>query len=132
ARLGTDASKWRWGAMHQATFRNQTLGTSGIAPIEMLFNRGPFNADGGTGLVNAIGQRPEDFAVRSVPSMRMIIDLSNLSASQLIHTTGQSGHTLNEHYDDFVDPWLNGRYNPLLWTRDDVQAHAAETLTLTP
>jgi penicillin amidase len=131
-RLGSDSSRWRWGAMHQATFRNQTLGTSGIRPIEMLFNRGPFDADGGTGLVNAVGHRADDYAVRSVPSLRMIVDLADPSGSLLIHTTGQSGHTLHPRYDDFIDAWLNGRYNPLLWSRAQVLDGADGTLTLTP
>lgn len=131
-RLGADSSQWRWGAMHQATFRNQTLGASGITPIEMLFNRGPFNADGGTGLVNAVGHRADDYAVRSVPSLRMIVDMADLSDSLLIHTTGQSGHTLHPRYDDFIDAWLNGRYNPLLWTREQIANGAEGTLTLTP
>jgi penicillin amidase len=131
-RLGADQSQWRWGAMHRATFRNQTLGTSGIAPIEAIFNRGPFDADGGTGLVNAIGHRPDDFAVRSVPSLRMIVDLGDLSGSLLIHTTGQSGHTMHPRYDDFIDPWQNGRYHPLLWTREHALDGADGVLVLRP
>ncbi len=82
-RLGADQTKWSWGAVHVATFKNQTLGNSGVAPIERIFNRGPFPADGGTALVNAVGHRPSDFSVRSVPSMRMVVDLSNLDASTL-------------------------------------------------
>jgi penicillin amidase len=114
------------------TWRNQTLGTSGIAPIERIFNRGPFPADGGSGLVNAVGHRSSDFSVRSVPSMRMIVDLSNLDQSQLIHTTGQSGHAFHVNYDDMIDAWLNGRYNALVSSPSAVKASAASTLTLTP
>jgi len=118
--------------MHRATFRNQTLGASGVAPIEALFNRGPFDADGGTGLVNAVGHRPDDFSVRSVPSLRMIVDLGDLSGSLLIHTTGQSGHTMHPRYDDFIEPWQNGRYHPLLWTRTQALDGADGVLTLMP
>jgi penicillin amidase len=131
-RFGANQADWMWGKAHVATFKNQTLGTSGVAPIEALFNRGPFQADGASALVNAVGHRATDFSVRSVPSMRMVVDLSNLSNSTLIHTTGQSGHAFHPHYDDMIDKWVNGRTNPLLWARDDVIKNGTSVLQLTP
>lgn len=131
-KLGPNTADWRWGALHQATFRNQTLGNSGVAPIESIFNRGPFPADGGTGLVNAVGHRTSDFAVRSVPSLRMVVDLGDLRNSALIHTTGQSGHAFHPHYDDMIAKWLAGEFNPMIWTRDDALANAGSVLTLAP
>ena len=50
---GKEPAAWQWGALHTATFRNQTLGESGIGLIEKLFNRGPFAVNGGEALVNA-------------------------------------------------------------------------------
>ena len=132
ARFGPDQSKWQWGAAHSAIFDNQTLGKSGVKPIEALFNRGPYPAEGGTGLVNAVGHRASDFSVRSVPSMRMVVDLGDLTRSTLIHTTGQSGHTLHPHYDDMIPLWLKGSTNPMRWSRQDILADAGGTLTLTP
>jgi penicillin amidase len=132
ARFGADVSTWRWGAAHAATFKNQTLGQSGIAPIERIFNRGPFPADGGTALVNAIGHSAQDFSVRSLPSLRMIIDMGDFERAQAIHTTGQSGHAFHPNYDDMIQPWLDGRYNPMRWSRAAVDAAAAQRLTLTP
>ncbi len=35
-----DPKDWTWGRLHQATFREQTLGTSGIGPLEWYFNKG--------------------------------------------------------------------------------------------
>ena len=32
--LGNDPAKWTWGGLHTATFENETLGRSGIGPIE--------------------------------------------------------------------------------------------------
>lgn len=46
--LGNNTSKWAWGDIHSAIFHNQTLGTSGIGPIESIFNRGPYRASGVT------------------------------------------------------------------------------------
>jgi penicillin amidase len=53
--LGNDPEKWRWGALHQLTIQNLTLGKSGIAPIEWLSNRGPFDVAGAGSAVNATG-----------------------------------------------------------------------------
>jgi penicillin amidase len=39
-RLGDDPERWAWGELHTATFREGTLGDSGITAVEALFNRG--------------------------------------------------------------------------------------------
>lgn len=126
-------SGWKWGALHTATFRNQTFGESGIKPIEMLFNRGPFQTPGGTDMVNATSWIVEDgYEVAALPSMRMVIDLSNLDASTGIHTTGQSGHPYNRHYDDMIERWLTGGTAPLYWEQSSVTAASEEHLVLNP
>ena len=133
ATLGSDASTWTWGAIHEMTFINQSLGTSGIAIIEDRFNRGPYPASGSDGIVNALGwTATEGFEVDWLPSMRMLVDLSDWSNSLAIHTTGQSGHVDDEHYDDMIPLWLNGQNIPFLWERADVRADAQATLYLYP
>jgi penicillin amidase len=130
---GANTSKWSWGAMHGATFRNATLGESGIGPIEALFNRGPFPTAGGSSIVNANGwTESEGYLVDWVPSMRMIVDFSNLDASLAINTTGQSGHAYHPHYIDMADLWRNIQYHPQWMSRQRVEANAVHLLTLTP
>ncbi len=131
-RLGRDAGKWRWGDLHTVTFANQTLGRSGTALIENIFNRGPFPAPGSMGVVNAVGNHPETFEVRSGPSWRAIYDVGDWDRSLGIHTTGQSGHTYHPHYDDMIPLWLRGENVPLPWTREAVVRGSRETLILTP
>ncbi|MCX7939176.1 MAG: penicillin acylase family protein, partial [Thermoflexales bacterium] len=132
ARFGSNPQEWRWGRAHQVIFRNLTLGRSGVAPIEALFNRGPFPVSGASAAVNNNGYRDESFAVTSGPSWRLIADLADLRRSLAIHTTGQSGHAFHPHYDDMIPLWLEGHYNLLLWQREDVLQHAAATLVLQP
>ncbi|MBM4422393.1 MAG: penicillin acylase family protein [Chloroflexi bacterium] len=141
SRMGADTAQWAWGKLHTATFRNQTFGKSGIALVEAIFNRGPVNTSGGTDQVNATGYRiappgddsaPRTFEVSSVPSMRMIVDFSNLNNSQTMHTTGQSGHPFNGHYNDMIDPWRMIEYHPMLWDRPAIEGAARQTLTLKP
>ena len=132
-RLGEEISGWTWGALHGATFRNETLGESGIGPIEALFNRGPYPTGGGASIVNATGWSYEEgYEVAWVPSQRMVLDLSDWDRALAIHTTGQSGHAFHPHYVDMADRWAQIDYAPLPWTRTVVERQTEGTLRLVP
>jgi len=133
-RLGANATTWEWGRLHRADFENQTLGQSGIAPIEWMFNRrAPETLGGGADLVNAVGFYPPDgYQVDWIPSMRMVVDLADLAGSTAMNTTGQSGHAFHGHYDDMLERWADGEQHQMRWTAEQVAADAAATLTLTP
>jgi penicillin amidase len=140
-RLGADSSKWTWGQLHTATFQNLTLGKSGVSVIENTFNRGPYQAAGGASIVNATsfnlsrddaGGAGDPYAVTSLPSMRLIVDLSNLDNSLQVLTTGESGHAYAPHYVDMADHWRLIQYYPMLWSRANVEAQTEAKLTLTP
>jgi penicillin amidase len=132
-KLGSDISLWKWGDLHTATFRNLTLGESGIGLIENLFNRGPFATSGGKSIVDATGWTVgKSFEVDWLPSEREIVDLSNLNASLATHTTGQSGHAYSPHYDDMIPLWLNIKYAPMWWDQQSIIADAEGHLQLVP
>jgi penicillin amidase len=132
-RLGNDPQQWQWGKLHTLTFRNQSLGESGVAPIEALLNRGPFQTSGGPSIVNATGWDASDpYQVLTLPSMRMIVDLSNLQNSLSIDTTGQSGHAYSPHYIDMADLWRTIQYHPMLWERAQIEQQAKDHLHLEP
>lgn len=131
--LGNDPGAWRWGDLHTATFRNGTLGESGIGLIEALFNRGPFPTGGGSSIVNATGwDAAWGYEVTNVPSMRMIVDLGDLNISLTVHTTGQSGHAYHEHYMDMAETWARVEYYPMRWDANSVAAQAEGYLVLVP
>jgi len=131
---GTDRAKWAWGQIHTATFVSNPLGASGIDPIESLVNRGAYETGGGADIVNATGWNAGSgkFDVVSLPSMRMIVDLNDLSQSVTIHTTGESGHPFSPHYGDMIDAWRKIEYHPMLWTREQVEKAEASRLILQP
>jgi penicillin amidase len=132
-RLGADPTGWRWGALHQITVRNQTFGKSGIAPIEWLFNVGPAAASGGGSIVNATGwDASKGYEVDWVPSMRMIVDLSNLDASRWVQLMGESGHAFSPHYSDQFELWRTGGTLPMRWDRATIQRESRHELTLRP
>ena len=131
--LGKDPARWTWGALHTTTFKNESLGRSGVAPIEALFNRGPFATAGGSSIVNATAWDPVlGYAVTWGPSQRMIVDLADFDRTLAVHTTGQSGHAYHVNYIDMADAWRTIQYFPLPWTREEVTALAVNRLVLEP
>lgn len=131
--LGKDPLTWQWGDLHTATFRNGTLGEAGIFLIEDLFNRGPFPAGGGDSIVNATGWSVRDgYEIDWLPSMRMIVDFSDLNNSLTVHTTGQSGHAYHPHYDDMAPLWAGIQYYPMWWDRASIVNDSEGHLILMP
>ena len=130
---GSDMQKWNWGALHTLTVQNQTLGKSGIGPIERIFNRGPIVTAGGASIVDATGWTPANgYMVDWVPSMRMVLDVGHWDASTWVNLTGNSGHAYNPNYVDQLDAWQSGTTFPFTFTHDAVTSAGTATLTLTP
>jgi len=149
AAFGEPAS-WRWGALHQATFREGTLGTSGIGPLDWYLDRGPVEVAGAAGAVlnthYDLGKAypdPDDptfkplgidkvFGVTVLPSYRLTIDMSDLDGARIVQTTGQSGNPFDGHYGDLIDTWRTGDTVPLLFSAKAVEKSAAATVTFEP
>ncbi|GLX92448.1 penicillin acylase family protein [Herbidospora sp. NBRC 101105] len=132
--LGDDPKAWTWGDLHTLELVNETFGTSGIGPIEWLFNRGPYRLSGGKDAVDATGwdAASGNYEVNWVPSMRMVVDLADLDASTWVNLTGASGHAFNGNYADQADLWAEGRTTPWPFTEEAVGRATADELTLTP
>ncbi|RBP63983.1 penicillin amidase [Brevibacterium sanguinis] len=131
--LGPEPVTWRWGSLHALTIRNASLGESGVAVVETLVNRGPYEVFGGSGVVNATGWDASiGFETNWVPSMRQIIDLGDFDSSRWINLTGASGHAFHEHYADQVEDWAAGRTRPWAYSRQAIRESAVDTLILTP
>jgi penicillin amidase len=133
-RVGKDPTSWEWGKLHRLELRSQILGGSGTPGyVRMLFNRGPYEMPGGSAIVNANGwNASEGFDVNWAPSMRMVVDLSDLDASRWVNQTGASGHAYNAHYNDQVDEWVNGETFPWPFSAAAVEDSTDDTLTLNP
>ncbi len=133
--LGNNPEKWTWGKLHKINFRNVTLGKSGVAAIEQLFNRGTYQAagDGETINANRWKANQSSFEVTHIPSLRMIVDLAKFDNSQAIHSTGQSGHAFNRHYTDMIEPWRDIKYHSMPWEDEiDIDDKNESTLLLIP
>ncbi|RAY10632.1 penicillin acylase family protein [Actinomadura craniellae] len=131
-RLGDDPGEWRWGDLHTLKLSNDTFGSSGIAPVEWLFNRGPLRVGGGFAIVDATAWDAQSgYEVTAVPSMRMVVDLADFDRSRWINLTGASGHAFHANYWDQAVLWARGETIPMRSRPAAVRAAATHTLTLT-
>ena len=145
-----DPENWTWGKLHQVTFKESTLGSSGLLPLELYFNAQPRAVAGADGAINnnySLVWRaypdPDDptstgvgidelFDVAGGPSYRLLVDMSDLNGARIVITTGQSGNAFDPHSIDLIPLWAAGESVLLPFSKVNVQANAAETLTLTP
>jgi penicillin amidase len=58
--------------------------------------------------------------------------MGDLSRSLTVHPPGQSGQLGSPHYADLAHLWIRGEYQPMLWTRQQVEGEAEGTLILKP
>ncbi|TWF98294.1 penicillin acylase family protein [Kitasatospora viridis] len=137
AHLGKDINTWSWGRLHQLTLKEQTLGTdeSSIASglVHRLLDRGPFQMSGGSAAVDATGwNAAAGYDVDWIPSMRMVVDLSDFDASHWINVGGESGHAFSDNYDDQTDLWRQGKLLTWAYSASAVDQATKNRLTLTP
>ncbi len=132
-RQSPDTAEWRWGDLHRLYLESSTLGQAGPDAVRRLFNRGPWDAAGGSSIVNATSwDAAEGYGVTAAPSMRMVVSLDDLDDSRWINLTGVSGHPFSSHYTDQTDLWARGETLPWAFSREAVEAAGADTLRLVP
>jgi penicillin amidase len=128
--LGGEMKTWQWGLLHTVTFRHP-FGSQPL--LGSVFNIGPFPIGGsGTTLNNGEYFLADPYQVTLGPSMRQIVDFSDLDASRSIIPTGESGQPMNEHYADQTPLWLSGEYHSLPLDPARVASIARHTLRLLP
>lgn len=132
-RQARDPRLWTWGRLHRMNLRNATLGESGIAPVERLFNREGWQVGGGSSIVDATSwDALEGYEVTAAPSMRMVVSLADFDDSRWINLTGVSGHPASSHYSDQTELYVDGETLPWAFSREAVEAAAADRLVLEP
>ncbi len=128
--LGDNPANWQWGRLHQITF-DHVLGMQ--APLDMVFNQGPFPIGGDTNTVTqtaiAAGKGSDGETAVSV-SYRQVIDMSDFTKAKGMYAPGQSGHVASPHYGNFVERWLLGDYFGMAWTEEDRTAVVRHKLVL--
>lgn len=101
----------------------------------LKLNRGPFPAWGDPGTLNAnffsYHHDSKSFRAHIGPSMRFVLDWSDIDAFTLTGALGQSGNPFSPHYDDFLPMMLSGEPWNVPFTREKVFAKRTSMLTLT-
>jgi penicillin amidase len=92
---GSKVSRWNYGLLNELTIFNPVLGQ--LPLVGKYFNIGPVQMSGSGTTIKQTSIRPSHHLG---PSMRMIVDLSNLDESLLNITIGESGQPLSRHYKD--------------------------------
>jgi penicillin amidase len=127
SRLGADASKWRWGTLHVAPF---THALSTDAARRALFDLPSVERGGDGNTVN--NTSGSGFRQNHGASFREILDVSDWDRSVATSVPGQSGQPGSKHYGNLLPLWAEGKYFPLLYSQQKVEALAKERLTLEP
>jgi penicillin amidase len=129
--FGEDTSQWHWGNIHQLSFHH-IIG--GKKPLDKIFNQGPFPVPGDTDTLLQTAPLAKSPLGDNIiaPSYRQIIDMGNFSNSVSIMPPGQSGNTQSQFYNDHLQKWLDGQYNPMLWEKEEIERKTKFRLKLTP
>ncbi|MCU1292067.1 MAG: Penicillin amidase [Bryobacterales bacterium] len=149
-RFGPDESRWQWGNLHKAFFRhplnltaNPQPGPAGSTPLgqeaesakrEQLldsFDLKPVGRPGDGNTVNATSFGP-NYSEAYGASFREILDVSDWDRSMMTNTPGESGNPGDKHYEDLLEPWANGEYHPLPYSRKAVEEATEQRILLVP
>ena len=125
--LGADSAAWRWGDLHQIGFRHPLSDSDTRRAVFDLKAIGR----GGDGFTPNATSGP-GYSQSSGASYRHILDFADWDRSVFTSTPGQSGQPGSPHYDDLLPMWAEGRYAPLVFSREVVEANTAHRLLLQP
>ena len=116
-RLGPMGDSWEWGRFRGADIRH-------LLKIPE-FSRLDLFVGGGRGIVNATNRGHG-------PCWRMVVELGPEVRAWGIYPGGQSGNPGSRHYDSFVDTWVRGELDELLFmqTPEDGRGRIQERLLL--
>lgn len=117
---------WAWGRLHHARFAHPLATTPAR---EALLDLPPVPRGGDATTVNNTGS---GLRQTSGASFRQVIDVGNWDGSSTINVPGQSGQPESPHYADLLPLWAEGRYHPMLFSRQAVERHLAGRLRLVP
>jgi penicillin amidase len=128
--LGPDRGTWTWGALHHSLLIHPAL--DGVPGIPAGWGRVGPAPRGGSG--DTVGNAGYDASFRQTigSTFRMVVDVGNWDATQVMNAPGQSGDPRSAHYGDLFSSWVAGDSFPLLYSRAAVEAHAETRIRLRP
>jgi penicillin amidase len=129
-RMGDDMTKWKWGDIHTADFAHPLATTDAL---KALFRVEPIRRGGDGYTVMATSSPSAASSTQlSGASFMFVFDVKHWDASQGLSVPGNSAQPGSPHYADLAPYWGEGRYFPLPFSREAVEANTADRLTLQP
>ncbi len=128
---GADPEQWAWGRLRPLILHH-AVGEQ--APLDRIFNLGPFPWGGDANTVAQAASLPTDPMGNPpfIASLRMVVDVGNWEASRFVLPGGQSGNPLSPHYDDQLPLWRRGEGVPIAWSPEAVERATRQVLELRP
>ena len=130
-KLGPDMTAWQWGRLHHMTYQHDLSAISDPETRKKL-DVGPLPQGGDGYTVHNTGYRASDFNQNTGASYREVLDLSDWDKSLTLNSPGQSGDPASPHYRDLFPLWAEGKFVPLLFTREAVMDAAEQVFVLKP
>src|SRR5687768_14656333 len=129
------ANSRTWGELCTLRIRHP-LARVKILDTWLNLDRGPFPAAGDPGTLNAnfhsYDEEKKQFHSNIGPSMRFVLDWSNLDAFTINGALGQSGNPYSPHYDDFLEMNQKGETWTVPFAREKVYAGKKSVVRLVP
>ncbi len=140
--LGTEPFEWRWEQVHTLSLDPPLFGRAARQPdapwaLELIVNNlmrlGPYPVKGhGMSISNGQYKWNNPYNMVLGPSIRRIVDFSDMSRTESIVPTGQSENPISAHYGDQTQRWLNGSYKYVYQDSSLFEETTHKTMRLNP
>jgi acyl-homoserine-lactone acylase len=141
-KLGVGMEQWQWGAMHTYTWETDNAKMAprmgfferfGLKILWPFLNRGPYPAAGDPFTLNVSNYTiGGSFDTWIIPSMHMMVDLSQEEPMVAVNSSGQSDNPSSPYYDDGITTWREGNYIAFPFKEENVKEHYTQVLILQP
>ncbi len=129
-RFGPEPQAWTYGqAEYHHILMPHPLGKAVNTEYARRFEVGPIARGGDNFTLN---NTDNSAAQETGASFRIIADLSDWDRSLGVNAPGQSGNPDDPHYRDLVSLWEAGKYFPVLYSRDKIEAVTRRKTVLHP
>lgn len=130
-RYGRHPGGWGWGTVRPLTLEH---GFGKKAPLDLLFNEGPFPYAGDASTIAQAAVDLRDPAANpvGVATLRTTIDVGDWERSRFSVIHGQSGNPFSPHYCDQWGAYRSGRGIPIHWSESSIARHTAHRLVVRP
>jgi penicillin amidase len=124
--LGANVTEWYWGKVHQVTFQHP-IGKVKI--FQKFFNVGPFPVEGSNEVINNQLFMYSDDAkinIKGGPSIRRVVDFSDIENCWSVLPTGQSGNPMSPHYKDQTQLFITGGFRKMMLNKKEIIATSSK------